>query len=121
MATLAEIDTYIKQCVVARDDAALAKQEYVAFGEDGGASLSTRDLDRNKDIALVLKMVSAVYDIPISKVYNDIGGITCAPCVTCGEHRPQRVALLCYYCAKGNNATMAELVETYLAKHRMAM
>ena len=119
MATLVEIDAYIKERTALGDDMALAQQDYMAFGDDGGASLSARDLDRNKDMALVLKMVSGLYGISLSKMYHDIGKLTYAPCVSCGEHRPQRGALLCYYCSKSNTSTMMDLMLAYISKYAL--
>lgn len=113
---LEEIEAFLKECIRDKEDEEMVQQDYILFG-DGGTS--SRDLDRNKDIALTLKMMSAIYRIPLHTVYNDLGNITHFKCVKCGEHRPQRGALLCYYCGKTNTATFAELVERYLEAHRV--
>jgi len=116
VAALKEIEAFLKECIQNKDDAEMVQQDYIPFG-DGGTS--SRDLDRNKDIALTLKMVSAVYKVPLHQVYKDLGNITHFTCVKCGEHRPQRGALLCYYCGKTNTATFADLISQYLALHNV--
>lgn len=102
------------------DDIGLAKQDYVQFGDttnSDAAAMTCRELDRNKDIALVLKMVSGVYGIPLHQVYRDLGRLASAPCVSCDKHPPQRGSLMCFYCAKNNNATMGELMTKFISKN----
>ena len=114
--TLKEVEDFLKGCITRQDDMEIAKQDYVMFG-DGGKS--SRDLDRNKDTCLVLKMVGALYGIPLHRLYQDLGNLTCFSCVKCGEHRPQRGGLLCFYCAKVNKESFSSLVQQYVTMKKV--
>jgi hypothetical protein len=118
--TLGDMEDNITQALAEGDASRLAQQDYVLFGgRDAAAASTSREMDRNKDVALVLKMVSALYDIPLCRVYGDMAKITCAACVTCDTHKPQRGSLLCYYCAKKNTQTFAALVQQYVEKNKV--
>lgn len=121
---LKSIQEYLEASITEKDEEGLAKQDYVMFQPPRGdtttmSDLSSRDIDRNKDIALVLKMVGSLYDIPLHQLYADVGSVACIDCVRCGKHKPQRGALLCFYCGKTNKDTFGVLVQTFRAKYSM--
>ena len=100
------------------NDVAIAQHAYVMFGEAADDnSVSSRDLDRNKDIALILKMIGFIYSIPLHDIYQKLASIANANCVLCSTKRPQRGSLICYHCATKNQMSFAALAFMYIQKH----
>lgn len=118
---LMEQDALLLEAIEARNDVSIARHDYVYFGEqlDGPVGVTNRDIDRNKDIALTLKMVCAMYRIPLHEVYGQLAKMASFDCVLCEVKRPQRGSLTCYHCGVRSKASFADLVKLYMCKMKM--